>query len=26
MRDIGGAAEQLADEIRNGLDRIRKTL
>jgi GNAT superfamily N-acetyltransferase len=26
MRDIGGAAEELANEIRIGLDRIRKTL
>lgn len=26
MKDIGGAAEQLANEIRIGLDRIRKTL
>jgi predicted N-acetyltransferase YhbS len=26
LRDIGGAAEQLANEIRIGLDRIRKTL
>ncbi|HWA16013.1 MAG TPA: ACT domain-containing protein, partial [Gemmatimonadales bacterium] len=26
MKDIGGAAEQLANEIRQGLDRVRKTL
>lgn len=26
MKDIGGAAEQLANEIRIGLDRVRKTL
>jgi predicted N-acetyltransferase YhbS len=26
LKDIGGAAERLADEIRQGLDRVRKTL
>jgi hypothetical protein len=26
MQDIGKAAESLADEIREGLDRVRKTL
>lgn len=26
MKDIGAAADRLADEIREGLDRIRKTL
>lgn len=26
MKDIGSAAERLADEIREGLDRVRKTL
>lgn len=26
MKDIGKAAESLADEIREGLDRVRKTL
>ncbi len=26
MKDIGSAAEKLADEVREGLDRVRKTL
>ncbi len=26
MKEIGSAAEKLADEIRDGLDRVRKTL
>lgn len=26
MKDIGAAAEKLADEVREGLDRVRKTL
>lgn len=26
MKDIGTAAEKLADEVREGLDRVRKTL